>query len=182
MQPANFPWKNFPWQEAIVHFTRLMGDVHTNKPDSAKIELAALNRNYDSLVKQKDAYKANQVQIQIKASAAWMALKQGNNNEALTLMKTAADMEDKTEKHPVTPCEVLPARELLGDMLLEMNKPAEALAAYEADLQKRPNRFNGVYGAGTAAERSGDETKAKSYYRQLLTFANTEVPERPELV
>jgi len=182
MQPVNFPWKNFPWQEAIVHFTRLMGDVHTNRLDSANAELAALNSNHDSLVKQKDAYKANQVQIQIKTSEAWIALKQGKTDEALAIMKTAADMEDKTEKHPVTPCEVLPARELLGDMLLEMNKPAEALDAYEADLRKNPNRFNGVYGAGIAAEKSGDKTKAKSYYRQLLAFANAEIPERPVLV
>ena len=123
IHPANFPWKNFPWQEAIIHFTRLLGSVHIGNIDSAKAELKKLNMIYDTLMKQKDSYKANQVQIQIKTSEAWIQFKEGKNNEALKLMNFAADMEDKTEKHPVTPGEVIPARELLGDMLLQMNKP-----------------------------------------------------------
>ncbi len=96
---------------------------------------------------------------------------QGQNNEALMLMNTAADMEDKTEKHPVTPGEVIPARELLGDMLLQMNNPGKALEAYEANLKKHPNRFNGLYGAGVAAEKTGNKDKAAFYYRKLLTIA-----------
>src|ERR1700733_13162070 len=96
-------------------------------------------------------------------------------------MSRAADMEDATEKHPVTPGEVLPARELLGDMLLQMNKPANALEAYEADLEKHPNRFNGLYGAGLAAERSGNNAKAGIYYKQLLAIASQVKPARPEL-
>jgi len=110
-----------------------------------------------------------------------MQFKQGNNNEALTLMNLAAGMEDKTEKHPVTPGEVIPARELLGDMLLQMNKPGEALEAYEADLKKHPNRFNGLYGAGLAAEKSGAREKASFFYRQLLNTVNPVNSTRPEL-
>jgi len=110
-----------------------------------------------------------------------MRLKEGRNDEALMLIQLAAGMEDKTEKHPVTPGEVIPARELLGDMLLEMNKPEKALEAYAANLQKHPNRFNALYGAGIAAEKSRNMQKAKTYYRQLTSIANSINPTRPEL-
>jgi len=96
-------------------------------------------------------------------------------------MTIAANLEDRTEKHPVTPCEVIPARELLGDMLLQLKQPASALAAYEADLRKHPNRFNGLYGAGVAAEQVGDSAKAGRYYHQLLASAQPGNLPRPEL-
>ncbi|MEP7141689.1 MAG: hypothetical protein ABI707_02405 [Ferruginibacter sp.] len=179
--PVNFPWKNFPWQEAIIHFTRLMGSVHIGKMDSARAELKKLNALYDTLAAQKDSYKAHQVQIQITIAEAWTRLKEGKNNEALGFMKLAADMEDKTEKHPVTPGQVIPGKELLGDMLLQINQPAKALEAYEADLEKQPNRFNGLYGAGMAAERSGNREKAGFYFRQLLTVVSSANSTRPEL-
>jgi tetratricopeptide (TPR) repeat protein len=179
--PENFPWGKFPWQKAIIHFTRLLGSVHIGHIDSAKAELKNLNTIYDTLVGQKDPYKANQVQIQIKTSEAWILFKEGKNNEALELMNLAADMEDKTEKSPVTPGEVIPASELLGDMLLQMNKPGKALEAYEADLKKHPNRFNGLYCAGLAAERSNNFEKANSYYQQLTDIANSNNSNRPEL-
>lgn len=181
VMPLNFPWNNFPWQEAIVHFTRLLGSVHTGNLTSAKEELNQLHRLHDTLVSQKDAYKANQVAIQIKASEAWISMKEGKNKQALLLMQLAADMEDKTEKHPVTPCEVIPARELLADMLLQMNNPAKALEAYEADLQKQPNRFNAIYGAGVAAQKLGDTQKAKTYFQQLLQVAGKVRSNRVEI-
>ncbi len=176
----NFPWQNFPWQYAIFHFTRLMGSANIGNINAAKKELEELTHIYDTLTKQKDLYKANQVQIQIKTGEAWICFKEGKNNEALTLMNLAADMEDKTEKHPVTPGEVIPAREFLGDMLLQMEKPDEALKMYEADLKTHPNRFNGVYGAGLSAKTLGQNEKARLYYTQLL---NISVPNsnRPEL-
>ena len=83
LHPANFPWEKFPWQKAIIHFTRLLGSVHTGNIDSAKAELKNLNVIHDTLIKQKDSYKANQVQIQIKTSEAWILFKEGKNNEAL---------------------------------------------------------------------------------------------------
>lgn len=169
--PAGFSWQNFPWQEAIVHFTRLMGLVHTADLNKAKDELAILNRIHDTLSNQKDNYKAGQVAIQVKTGKAWIQLEEGKRKDALLLMQMAADMEDKTEKHPVTPCEVLPARELLGDMLLQTAQPAKALQAYGEDLQKHPNRFNALYGAGLAAQKSGDMQKAIFFYTQLLHIA-----------
>jgi hypothetical protein len=180
IHPADFPWGKFPWEKAIIHFTRILGSVHIGNIESAKAELKNLNTIYDTLMQQKDSYKANQVQIQIRTSEAWIQLKEGKNNEALKLMKVAADMEDKTEKHPVTPGEVLPARELLGDMLLQLNKPGEALEAYEGDLKQHPNRFNGLYGAGLAAERSSKLEKANFYYQQVTGIANTTNSTRPE--
>ncbi len=181
IHPESFPWKNFPWQKANIHFTRLMGDVHTGETSAARLELQEIRLLHDTLVAQQDNYKANQLQIQIKAGAAWIAYKEGNNEEALALMNEAAELEEKTEKHPVTPGPVIPARELLGDMLLLMNRPGRALDAYEANLKKHPNRFNGLYGAGLAAERSGHPEKAAGYYRQIIEVAGRSDSQRPEL-
>jgi tetratricopeptide (TPR) repeat protein len=179
--PANFKWTDYPWQKAIIHFTRLLGSVQMGNIDSARTELKFLNDIHVSLINQKDAYKASQVQIQIRASEAWIAFKQGKYKEALRLMHDAADMEDNTQKHPVTPGEVIPARELLGDMLLQMNQPGEALEAYEDDLKKHPKRFNALYGAGLAAEKLNNPDKARTYYQQLLQISNSTNSDRTEL-
>ncbi|GAB3868986.1 hypothetical protein GCM10028824_15210 [Hymenobacter segetis] len=177
----DFPWQDFPWQRAIVHFTRALGLVHSNKVVAAKAELQALKELQGKLLAQKDEYKARQVEIQVKAAEAWILWREGQGDAALELMHAAADLEDGTEKHPVTPSEVLPARELLGDMLLQFNKPQEALMAYEANLRKHPNRFNGLCGAGLAASRAGDAAKATRYYQQLLRVANLAKSDRPEI-
>ena len=179
--PANFPWQKFPWQEAIFHFTRLMGAVNINNISTAKEALNELYRIHDTLLNKREVYSANQVSIQIKTGEAWLALKAGSLNDAHKLMQLAADMEDKTEKHPVTPGEVIPAKELLGDMLLQMNKPGEALKAYEENLQKHPNRFNAVFGAAMAAKRSGNIQKAKTYFQQLVNVVGTTQTKRPEM-
>lgn len=179
IHPLNFPWEKFPWQKAIIHFTRILGAANIGHIDSARAELKKLAIIHDTLIEQRDPYKANQVQIQIKTAEAWILFKEGKNNDALEAMNTAANMEDYTQKHPVTPGEVIPARELLGDMLLQMDKPDIALVAYEADLKEHPNRFNGLYGAGLAAKRLGDKEKANVYYQQLL--ANATNTDRPEL-
>jgi tetratricopeptide (TPR) repeat protein len=179
-RPA-FPWEKFPWQKAIIHFTRLLGSVHINDMNAAREEFKNLTLVHDSLVAQKDEYKAKQVEVQIKTSEAWILFKEGKNDEALKLMHAAADMEDATEKHSVTPGEVLPARELLGDMLMQMNKPAEALIAYQADLERHANRFNGLYAAGLAAEKTGNTEKAGFYYKQLPGITAQTNSQRPEL-
>jgi tetratricopeptide (TPR) repeat protein len=181
IHPAAFPWDKFPWQKAIIHFARLMGSVHTGEMDSARAELGKLKFLHDVVAEQKDIYKANQIGIQIKAAEAWMLFKEGKNSEALDLMNAAADMEDATQKSPVTPGEVIPARELLADMLLEMGDAKKALEAYQEDLKRHPNRFNGLYGAGSAAEKSGDAGKAGFYYQQLSAISAAGSPRR-ELV
>jgi effector-binding domain-containing protein len=176
-----FSWKNFPWQLGIHHFARLMGDVNMGQLDAARKELNIIDSLHTVLVEKKNGYEANQVQIQINSAKAWILFKEGKKEEALRLMNTAAEMEDKTEKHSVTPGEVMPAREMLGDMLLQMNQPAKALAAYEADLKNRPGRFNALYGAARAAEGAKDMIKAKMYYKQLVASTATGKSDRPEL-
>jgi tetratricopeptide (TPR) repeat protein len=180
LRPVNFPWKKFPWQEAIIHFARLLGAAHTADSSSAQSELVTLIALYDTLQKQKDLYKSKQVAIQIKTGEAWILFMKGRKTDALSLMKTAADMEDSTSKHPVTPGEVLPARELYADMLLQMQRNENALLAYEEVQRKSPNRFNSLYGAGIAAEKSGNIEKANFYFKQLSSIANPGT-NRPEI-
>jgi tetratricopeptide (TPR) repeat protein len=165
--PAGFPMQQYPWQRAIIHFARGLGFVHINKLDSAKNELAILNQLRNDLLAKKETYKANQVDIQIKAVEGWIYWKEGNQTAALERMGLAAEMEDKTEKHPVTPGEVLPARELLGDLYLELKQADKALEAYQADLEKHPNRYNGLNGASQSAAMCGQKELADFYAKQL---------------
>ncbi len=178
---AGAAWENYPWEKAIIHFTRLLGDVHLGRLEAAREEYRKLNGLHDALLNKQEAYKANQVAIQLAAASAWILFKEGKNEAALQQMEKAAVMEESTPKPPVTPCEVAPARELLGDMLLAMNRPAQALQAYTLNLQEHPNRFNALYGAGLAAERSGDAEKANAFYRQLAEVCNSPHSDRPEL-
>lgn len=181
IHPADFPWEKFPWQKAIFHFTRLMGFAHKNDPESARSELAEIEKLHRQLVAAKDVYKADQVMIQIKAGEAWIEWKKGNEEKAIQLMTAAADLEDGTEKHPVTPGSVIPARELLGDLFTEMNRTKDALIAYELDLHTQPNRFNGLFGAAMACRKMKEDRKAGQYFRQLLASANSGDATRPEL-
>ena len=128
-----------------------------------------------------DRMLAGSVGKTFAAATAFQLFKEGKTGLALAEMSLAASLEDNTIKHPVTPGEVIPARELLADMLLQMNRWDEALAAYEAGLKKHPNRFNGLYGAGVAAELSGRLDKARSYYKQLHATTDPEHSTRPEL-
>lgn len=175
-------WENFPWEKSILHFTRAMGAIHTQDFVAAENELNTLRTFQEELIELDDKYKANQVDIQIKMTEAWLALAKGNEDEALSLMKIAVDMESKTSKHPVTPGEVVPADELYADMLLNLNKFQEALDAYELNLQRRPNRFNGIYGAAVAAKKNGNQQKANHYFKQLIELTKNSKSTRPEIV
>jgi tetratricopeptide (TPR) repeat protein len=182
LHPANFAWEKFPWQEAIIHFTRVIGAVNTNQSEEAKTELDTLKMLYDKLARLPDkTLEAPQVAVQVKAAEAWIEYETANNEKALDLMKAAADMEDAMAKHPVTPSEIVPARELLGEMLLQMNKPQLALEAFETDLKARPNRFNALYDAGLASEKAGDKQKAGSYFRKLVEISDSKSCKRMEL-
>lgn len=182
LQPETFPWEKYPWQKAIVHFTRILGLTNTSNLSAAKSEFRELSTLHDTLTKRKEAYQASQVKNQLTSAEAWILFKEGKNDQALKLMMLAADMEDRTEKHPVTPGEVVPARELLGEMLMQMNRPGEALIAYEASLKKHPNRFNGLYGAAIAARKSNNSAKSGMYFRKLTSIAGSANSDRPELV
>lgn len=125
--------------------------------------------------------RAGQAAIQIKAAFAWVSRAERRDKESVSLLREAADTEDATEKHIVTPGHLLPAREMLGDLLLELGQPAQALKEFEASMQKEPNRFRGLYGAARAAELSRDRTKAKTYYTKLSAIADKADGARPEL-
>ncbi|QEC41506.1 tetratricopeptide repeat protein [Pseudobacter ginsenosidimutans] len=177
---ANFSWDDFLWQKAIIHFARVMGAVHTGQTKISTEEIQELKRIRDTLAEQGDTYKAQQVSVQLAAGEAWAKLRSGKKGEALQLMQLAAKMEDSTEKHPVTPAEVLPAKELLGDMLMELKDYQAALEAYEQNLKRHPNRFNALLGAAQAASKTGEKSKAIDYYHRLISIAVTNSP-KPEL-
>lgn len=155
LYPENFPWKQFPWQEAIIHFAKALGSIHLNKLDSASKELEQLRSLYQVLTTQKNkAFEAAHVDVQIKAIEAWIEMKNGNKQLAKELMIAAADKEDAMAKHPVTPCAVLPARELLGEMLLELNEYEGATKVFEENLKLNPNRLNGINGLNLSKQKA----------------------------
>lgn len=121
------------------------------------------------------------MEIQRESAEAWITLAEGKREEALRQMRSAAEHEDRTDKHAVTPGVILPAREMLGDMLLQLKQPAQAMNEFEAVLRTAPNRFNALAGAARAAKLSGDEGKAKSYYAKLVSMCEHADGDRPEL-
>jgi hypothetical protein len=165
---------------AITHFARAVGFARSGDPASAKGEIAQLVALRDQLAGAKNTYWADQVDIQGLAASAWVALAENRVEDALKRMRQAADKESMTEKASISPGPILPARELLGDMLLQLGQPALALQEYEASQQREPNRFRGWYGAATAAARTGDAERARRYYGKLAALA-ARGDNRPEL-
>jgi len=155
LYPSDFPWENFPWQKGIVVYTRMLGKININDIKGAEGELAELKALRNKLIEQKDQYKAKQLDVQIGTGEAWLQLKKGDRVKAEESMMQAANLEDGTMKHPVTPGEVLPARELLAEMYMAMGRPGKALAAYQADLASHPKRLNGLRGESMAAQLVG---------------------------
>lgn len=171
----------FPNTEAITYFARGIGLARGGDAADAEKEVQQLVSIRDALRAKKDNYWATEVEVQRVAVAAWTVFARGNSEDALALMRQAADLEDKSEKHIVTPARMLPARELLADMLLAMNRASESLAEYEKSFAREPNRYRGYAGAAQAAADAGDTAKARKYYAQLLELASGGDP-RPELV
>src|SRR5262247_3281741 len=167
--------------EAMTHFARAMGAARSGKPDDAKPEIAKLAELRDKLRAAKDAYWAEQVDIQSQVASAWVLYAQGKYEDALKAMSAAADAEDKSDKHPVTPGVPTPARELYGTMLLERGLAKEALAAFEATLQKEPHRLGAELGAAAAAEKSGDAAKARAHYAAAVALTENADPVRPAI-
>jgi tetratricopeptide (TPR) repeat protein len=171
-----------PYIEAMTHFARAMGAAHVERLDILKVELDQLALLRDKEIAAKDLYWTTQVEIQRQEVEAWVLWAQGGKNQALKTMGAAATLEETTEKSAVTPGPLAPAHELLGDMMIDAKQPAEALKEYETVLQKEPNRFRSVYGAGHAAELAGFTQKARTYYQQLVKLCERgERQIRPEL-
>lgn len=135
----------------------------------------------DDLVRSKQDYWAQQVEIQRSAAAAWVMYGEGKKDEALRLMRSAADQEDASQKDVAMENRLWPMRELLGELLLGMNEPAKALNEFEVSLQSARNRYRGFYGAAKAAERSGDKQKTRGYFEKLVELCNHADTDRPEL-
>jgi hypothetical protein len=176
-----FPWPRFPQSEAVLVFARGLGAARAGDVAASRRDLERLHALRDALTAAKQAYWAEQVGIQQGVVSAWIARAEGKNDEALRLLRAAADAEDATEKHPVTPGPIAPARELLGEMLLEANQPGLALVEFESSMRVEPNRFRGLAGAARAAQRAGDRVKASTYYTQLAVLAERGDGTRPEL-
>jgi tetratricopeptide (TPR) repeat protein len=174
-------WKRFPQAEAVNAFARGLGAARSGDAAGARREIERLNRLQQVLTERKLAYWAEQAEIQAQVATAWALYAEGKHEEALAAMRAAADHEDKTEKHAVVPGPILPARELLGDMLMELGRPADALPQYEASIAKEPNRFRGLYGAGLAAERVGDQARARAHFETLVVVASLSDSTRAEL-
>jgi len=172
----------FPYTEAMTYFARALGATHTGDIATAQSAIDALQQLRDRLSQAHEAYWVEQVDIQRIGAHAWLALAQGEKADALSEMRAAADREDRTEKAAVTPGPIAPARELLGEMLLQTNEPALALKEFEATLTREPNRFRALYGAAQAASLSGNRAAARKYYGELLKVCQrADRPGRPEL-
>lgn len=167
---------------AITRFARAVGAARGGNPGAARAEVDALGVLLDSLTARRESYWATIVGAQRLAAAAWLARALGDDERALRLAGEAAALEETVEKHPVTPGPLLPARELLGDLLLELRRPAEARQAYEATLRREPNRARALFGAGRAAELAGDAPAARRHYQHLLEVMRAADAERREVL
>jgi tetratricopeptide (TPR) repeat protein len=177
LQPSQ---SKYPFTEAITYHARAIGAARMGDASAAKADLEQLTQRRDALRAAKNDYWATEVEVMRLSAAGWTAFAENRADEALGLMRQAADLEDRNEKHPVTPGRILPAREQLGDMLMELKRPAEALKEYERSQQREPDRFRGLYGAALAAEMAGDARAARRYYGRLMQVAGKGEP-RAEL-
>jgi len=180
-EPAiGFPLERFPWAEAMIAYARALGDARTGNIAGAEAEIGRLQSLEDKL-KGNDTYWANQVEVQRLAAAGILAHVRGDDKKAVALVRAAADLDATMDKHPATPSSVLPARELLADLLLELNQPAAALVEYRAMLSTDPNRFRSLLGEARAAKQTGDSATAHDAYRKLVALSKPVGPARPEL-
>jgi tetratricopeptide (TPR) repeat protein len=181
LHPSSMSWQKFPQAESINAFARGLGAARGGNAAGARVEVARLEKLRDALRASKISYWAEQAEIQRLGVAGWLARAEGKNDEALALLREAADREDKTEKHPVTPGAIQPAREMLAELLMDLGRNGEALAQFEASQKTDPNRLLGLAGAARAAELAGDRAKAKTYYEQVIALTKTADSSRPEI-
>jgi tetratricopeptide (TPR) repeat protein len=170
-----------PQAQAITHFARALGAARSDDLAAAQADIDKLKELRASLEKVNQPYWAGQVEVQILAAQAWVAQAQGNKEEALKVMRAAADLEDASEKHVAMENRLYPMRELLGDMLMAQSQAKAALKEYEASLKNAPMRLRGFYGVAKAAETSGETKKAREYFDKLASLTRKADSDRPEL-
>jgi len=173
----------FPYTESMTWFARGLAAARLHDTLEAQASIAALQDIRARLQKANESYWAAQAEIQELEVNAWTLFEEGRKEIALTMIKSAADMEDSTEKLAITPGPVAPARELMGEMLLELNEPTQALAEFEATLKQEPNRFRALYGAARAAQRGGKTQASRRYFTELLKICeHADKPRREEIL
>ncbi len=177
-QPADYPWDNFPQFEALAQYAVALGAARAGDTEAAQSGVARLLELEEATG---HAYWKGQTQVMRVASEGWLAQARGDSDRAVELLREATDLEASMTKHPVTPGEVLPANELLGDLMRELGRHEEAIEAYEISLARTPNRFNSLYGAGRAAEAGGDAEMARDYYGRLAELCDRADTDRAEL-
>jgi len=176
------PLENFRWAGAHVYFARAIGAARSGQAAAAREATAKRKAIEDALIVPPGTYDwRRQVSIERQIAEAWTSYAEGKRDDAVTMMRAAADLDDATEKHPVTPGAILPAREQLGEMLLELDRPKEALAEYEGSLKRAPQRLVGLYGAAHSAKLAGDVTKAARYYAELAEMTKASDGTRAEI-
>ena len=176
-------WQKFQWAEAHIHFARAVGAARTRDITRARQEVEKLALIRQTLVELKGDYDwGKQVEIERQIASAWLAFAEGKQDESIKLMRLAAELDEATEKHPVTPGSILPAREQLGELLLEANRSAAALQEFEKALHTTSNRFNAVYGAARSSISLGDRKKVAAYYRALVELSRLSDDLRPEII
>ncbi len=174
--------QRFPWARAHIHYARAIGAARSGDTASARREVDELWRIKQALTEVKGDYDwAKQVDIESKVASGWLAYAEGRHEEALRMLRAAADLDDATDKHPVTPGALLPVREQLGELLLELRQPTAALQEFEVSFRSTPNRFNGLYGAARAARLTGNEVVALMYYSKLLKLDRDVDSTRPAI-
>jgi len=174
--------ERFPWAKAHIHYARAIGAARSGDTVLARREVDELSKIKQALTEVKGDYDwAKQVEIERQVASAWLAFAEGKTEESLRLLRAAADLDDATDKHPVTPGALLPAREQLADLLLELKQPGAALQEFEVSFRSTPNRFNAVYGAARAARLAGNNKSARLYYERLLNLSRDADTPRPEM-
>ncbi len=182
LSPAELAWDKFPQAEAILVFARALGAARINDVAAARKDAARLHSLKEAMITAKIGYWASQADLQIKTVNAWVAFAENRHEEAVQLMRAAAELEEASDKHPVTPGNIVPSRELLAEMLIALNQPGQALSEFERSLKRDPNRFRAIYGAARAADAAGNRTAATDYYVQLQALTAARDSDRPELV
>jgi tetratricopeptide (TPR) repeat protein len=179
LQPLGTP---FPAAEAVTHYARAMGAARDGNPAAAAADIAKLKELRAALENAKQPYWAEQIEIQVLSAEAWQANAEGRKDEALKLVRAAADLEDSTEKHVAMENRLYPMREQLGDMLREHGNPAAALKEYQVSMKNSPNRLRGFYGAAMAANATRQTKLAAGYWGRLADLTRDADSERWEMV
>ena len=178
----NLPhWSSFPFMEALIEYGHALGRAHAGDLEGARKAIARMQQLRDATKDPKFDYFKNHLDLQMQAASAWVAAAEGEKNDAIEMLRRAADAEDMLGKHPVSPGAFVPIREQLGSMLLELGQSKDAQREFEAALKIYPGRFRGLYGAARAAEQNGDKQNATRYYAKLAAQTANATGSRDEL-